>query len=121
MFFCVKIIIGDSMRENLKQYNAYLDEIINGSEIKNKEDLLDEILTQIKFFQHERLVHLIVTFFEGIGTVLFLGFGLITGNLGMYLLFLVGIMLFFPYILHYYYLENGTQALYKKYFTIKEK
>lgn len=109
------------MRENLKEYNAYLDEIIEKKEIKNKEDLLDEILTQIKFFQHERLVHLIVTFFEGIGTVLFLGFALLTNNIGMYLLFFLGILLFFPYILHYYYLENGTQSLYKKYFKIKEK
>ena len=109
------------MRENLKEYNAYLDEIIEKKEIKNKEDLLDEVLTQIKFFQHERLVHLIVTFFEGIGTVLFLGFALLTNNVGMYLLFFLGILLFFPYILHYYYLENGTQRLYKKYFKIKEK
>lgn len=109
------------MRENLKEYNAYLDEIIERKEIKNKEDLLDEVLTQIKFFQHERLVHLIVTFFEGIGTVLFLGFALLTNNIGMYLLFFLGILLFFPYILHYYYLENGTQSLYKKYFKIKEK
>ena len=109
------------MRENLKEYNAYLDEIIERKEIKNKEDLLDEVLTQIKFFQHERLVHLIVTFFEGICTVLFLGFALLTNNVGMYLLFFLGILLFFPYILHYYYLENGTQSLYKKYFKIKEK
>ena len=109
------------MRENLKKYNAYLDEIIEKKEIKNKEDLLDEVLTKIKFFQHERLVHLIVTFFEGIGTVLFLGFALLTNNVGMYLLFFLGILLFFPYILHYYYLENGTQSLYKKYFKIKEK
>lgn len=109
------------MRENLKEYNAYLDEIIEKKEIKNKEDLLDEVLTQIKFFQHERLVHLIVTFFEGIGTVLFLGFALLTNNIGMYILFFLGILLFFPYILHYYYLENGTQSLYKKYFKIKEK
>ena len=109
------------MIENLKEHNAYLDEIIEKKEIKNKEDLLDEVLTQIKFFQHERLVHLIVTFFEGIGTVLFLGFALLTNIIGMYLLFFLGILLFFPYILHYYYLENGTQSLYKKYFKIKEK
>lgn len=121
MFFYGKINIGDNMRENLKDYNMYLDKIISEKNINNKEEILDEILTQIKFFQHERLVHLIVTFFEGIGTILFLGFALLTDNLGMYLLFLVGIILFIPYILHYYYLENGTQALYKKYFKIKEK
>ena len=132
------------MRENLKQYNAYLDEIIKEKNIKNKEELLDEILTQIKFFQHERLIHLIVTMSCGVFALLFAIlcfhnklflyptiimiimlifyiFGLITNNIGMFLLFFVGILLFFPYILHYYYLENGTQALYKKYFQIKEK
>lgn len=121
MFFYDKINIGDNMRDNIRKYNSYLDEIIMKNEIENKEKILEELLTQIHFFQHERLIHLIVTFFEGISTILFLGFGLATNNLGMYLLFLIGILLFFPYILHYYYLENGTQSLYKKYFVIKEK
>ena len=51
-----------------------LKEYIKEQESKkdfSKEDLKD-LLTWISFFQHERLVHLIVTFFTGICTILFL-------------------------------------------------
>ena len=51
-----------------------------------------ELLIQIGFFQHERLIHLIV--------------------LVLSLLFLV---LLIPYIRHYYLLENGVQKLYEYY------
>jgi len=107
------------MKNSLQEYNNYLDEVIEKN-IKDK-DILDEILTQIKFFQHERLVHLIVTFFVGIAAILFLGFALLLDNITMIILFFLCILLFIPYIFHYYYLENGTQSLYKKYFIIKDK
>ncbi len=109
------------MKQSLKSYHKYLDQYINGEIKKDKQEILEEILIQIKFFQHERLIHLIVTFFVGIAAILFLGFSLILDNIGMILLFFLAIALFMPYIFHYYYLENGTQALYKKYFIIKEK
>ena len=108
------------MKNDLCEYNKYLDEIIKKNSNINK-DLLEEVLTNIKFFQHERLVHLIVTVFVGIICVLFLGFGLITENLYLIILFFLTFILFIPYIFHYYYLENGTQSLYKKYFILKEK
>ncbi|MBQ8132072.1 MAG: hypothetical protein IJ193_06250 [Bacilli bacterium] len=109
------------MKESLKQYNEYLDKVIKSKKVENKEDLLEEILIQIKFFQHERLVHLIVTFMTAIATILFLFFSVLLESIGMTLLFLITFCLFVPYIFHYYYLENGVQALYKKYFQIKEK
>ena len=109
------------MKESLKEYNAYLDKVIDSKKIEKKEELLEEILIQIKFFQHERLVHLIVTFMTAIATILFLFFSVLLESIGMALLFLVTFCLFVPYIFHYYYLENSVQALYKKYFKIKEK
>ena len=109
------------MKESLKEYNEYLDKVIESKKIEKKDELLEEILIQIKFFQHERLVHLIVTFMTAIATILFLFFAVLLENIGMALLFLVTFCLFVPYIFHYYYLENGVQALYKKYFKIKEK
>ena len=39
-------------------------------DIKNNEVNKDELLVVIKFFQHERLVHLMVTFFVGISSIL---------------------------------------------------
>lgn len=74
-----------------------------------------ELLVQIGFFQHERLIHLIVTVLFALMTILvFLvavtNFSLWTGVL---LLLLLGLLI--PYIKHYWLLENGTQKLYQYY------
>ena len=56
-----------------------------------------------------------------IGMVLFmLGF-LIIKELLLFVLFILTLALFFPYILHYYNLENGVQKLYELYDKAKEK
>ena len=51
-----------------------LKEYINEQESKKNisKDELTDLLTWISFFQHQRLVHLIVTFFTGISAILFL-------------------------------------------------
>lgn len=92
------------MKMKLHEYIKYLDEG------KEKIDI-----NYIIFFQHERLVHLIVTFFVGIAMVLFfIGF-LITENILVFVLFILLLCLFIPYIFHYYYLENNVQKLYDYY------
>lgn len=74
-------------------------------------------------FQHERLIHLIVTMFFALFLILFFsaflalsvalplsGAGMfLTGGIGMITLILLVVTLF--YIRHYYQLENGTQVL----------
>ena len=105
------------MRIKLSSYCEELEQLIKNNQ--TTKDLAEEVYTWILFFQHERLVHLIVTFFSGIGTILFL-FGFLTfENIPILLLFLVTLCLFIPYIFHYYYLENGVQKLYDLYFDIK--
>ena len=79
-----------------------------------------ELLVQIGFFQHERLVHLIVTVLFALMTILvFLqaatNFALWTGVLLLLLL-----VLLIPYIKHYWLLENGTQKLYQYYDKMEE-
>lgn len=92
------------MKMKLHEYIKSLDEG------KEKIDI-----NYIIFFQHERLVHLIVTFFVGIAMVLFfIGF-LITENILVFVLFILLLCLFIPYIFHYYYLENNVQKLYDYY------
>lgn len=104
-----------------KLYN-YIDEIED--KIKNKKTnkkLKEDMLVKISFFQHERLIHLIVTFMTAIGMVLFmLGF-LIIKELLLFVLFMLTLLLFFPYIIHYYNLENGVQKLYELYSDIEEE
>lgn len=100
------------MKKELEEYIKYVENN------KKKKDIKEEVLIKIQFFQHERLVHLIVTFFTGITAVLFfLGF-LIIESIPLFILFLITLLLFIPYIIHYFHLENGTQKLQKLYFEI---
>lgn len=100
------------MKKYLKEYVETIDELL-------KEDIIDidqEIekhLIKIAFYQHERLIHLLVTlayaimaiisFIASIETPMFVFVGIIL------VLFLI------PYVLHYFFLENNVQYLYKQY------
>ena len=74
------------------------------------------MLVQIQFFQHERLIHLIVTALFALLTIISMLASLAIPKqpilLALDLLFLI---LLIPYIRHYYLLENGVQKLYKYY------
>ena len=97
-----------------KQINDYLKDLEN-----NKVDKKD-LLVKISFYQHERLIHLIVTCLVAISAVLFTFMGLLLNN---YLLLIISIILFILftfYILHYYFLENSIQKLYLYYDKIKQ-
>ena len=108
------------MRYDLKNYLTEIDKILSENKIKNKDEILENHLHQISFFQHERFVHLIVTVFVGICTTLFLLFGILLSNIYVLLLFGLTFILFVPYIFHYYFLENGVQKLYHQYWSLKE-
>lgn len=108
------------MKNSLKKYIEYLEKLPK-KETKNNKELQQEILLQIKLFQHERLIHLIVTVFVGIVSILIFGFALILENTYLMILFLILLCLFIPYIFHYYYLENGVQKLYKIYWDTTKK
>jgi len=73
----------------------------------------------ILFFQHERLIHLLVTLLFSILTFLSLSVFIITGFLPVIVLFLLFVVLLVPYIFHYYHLENGVQQLYDLYDQLK--
>lgn len=107
------------MRKKLKNYIEDLE-----NELRNKKrnpELAQDVLTNIMFFQHERLVHLIVTVFVGIIAILFFLAALYFENLAMLVLFLLLLCLFIPYIFHYYFLENNVQKLYNLYEQAKLK
>lgn len=82
--------------------------------------LLEFHVDSVHNFQHERLIHLIVTFFFGGLLILFAGVSFIpkdiTYDLLNHLILAITLILFVVeifYIRYYYYLENGTQRLYK--------
>ena len=66
-------------------------------------------LVKIEFYQHERLIHLIVTALFAVMEVICVATLLTTSNLWALALM---IMILVPYIGHYYFLENSVQELY---------
>ncbi len=104
------------MRRRLKSYLEYLEGIdyerLSAEELsKLKEDLL----IQTGFFQHERLIHLIVTVFFALFTITAIVLTVFTGEMTAAVLSGAFFVLLVPYIAHYYFLENGVQKLYSYY------
>jgi hypothetical protein len=109
------------MQQKLNKHIKNIDNILKENKIKNKDELIKNHLKQIEFYQHERLIHLIVTVFVGIVMALFFIGGLILENILVLILFILTLVLFVPYILHYYVLENGVQKMYDQYWNLLEK
>ena len=105
-----------------KKLRNYIEEIEKASKNPSKE-LIEYHKTMTAQFQHERLIHLIVTLFFALFLMIFFGFFLlmcisqsnnagadwIIACLGIVTLILLIVTIF--YIRHYYQLENGTQKL----------
>lgn len=108
------------MKERILNYVQETDKLINENQ-KIPKERLEYHLIQIEQFQHERLIHLIVTALVGILAILFLLFGLLTENIGLLIAFIALLCLFIPYILHYYLLENNVQKMYSQYDKLLKK
>lgn len=106
------------MKKYLYDYIKEIDELLNSNK-DIKDDLIKKHLIKINFFQHERLIHLLVTLFYAVIFLIFMGLCYIH-----YIFFPVAaILLIFLicYVLHYFHLENGVQYLYKQYDKMLEK
>ena len=79
------------------------------------QDKLKEHLVQVGFFQHERLIHLIVTVTFALLEMLAIVLSVISDSLFTLLLPIVILILLIPYIRHYYTLENEVQKMYGQY------
>ncbi|MBR1376405.1 MAG: hypothetical protein IJ565_01125 [Bacilli bacterium] len=104
------------MKKYLYDYIKEIDEVIEKGKV-NK-NIIDEHLIKIGFFQHERLIHLLVTL-----TYAILLISIIALSIKYQLLVIVvPIMSTFLicYVLHYFKLENGVQYLYKQYDKLKD-
>lgn len=104
------------MKKRIIAYMNYIDNILADTEQNyDYESIIKEHLIQLKFFMHERLIHLLVTL-----TFALLAFGtffILYQNFSpslLLLLFTIFILLV-PYIMHYFLLENGVQKMYRQY------
>ena len=104
-----------------KEISAYMDFVRLQIKEKNvTHEFLEMLLTSIKFYQHERLIHLIVTMTFAIMTVISIFMLVTEGTAAAVLLSVLFLCLTVPYVMHYYFLENSVQALYKLYYEAKE-
>ena len=106
------------MKNEIKEYKEYILKQAKDPETDKKE-LAEKLLVRIGFYQHERLIHLIVTMSFGVFFLL----SLILAFSNAYFLALSALLLILlvPYIAHYYFLENSTQELYKVYYSLTEE
>ena len=106
------------MEERLKNYINKMELLTEKADLLSPEERKirrEEALVQIQFFQHERLVHLIVMVLFAIMTLLSVFGYILFGQISLLLLILLFMSLLIPYIRHYYVLENGVQKLYTFY------
>lgn len=104
------------MGKKLKAYIISIQTLLeSGEDIQNIQALKDELLTEISFWQHERLIHLLVTILFALLTMAVFMVLLFYRELSMLILLVALLSLMIPYIRHYYILENGVQTLYTFY------
>ena len=114
-FFCYNVL----MDKRLRDYIKYIEK----ESAHPTAELIDYHKTMTQQFQHERLIHLIVTFFFALFMIMFFMLFLVlsitmpSGEATTIILTCVGIvtLIFLVttvfYVRHYYQLENGTQVL----------
>lgn len=111
------------MEKKIREYEKYIAREAGRSEMSAAErarlaDLHSEMMVN---FQHERLIHLMVTLFFALITViiifvvawLVLNYGVMMEMIPLFALVVVLVVLTGCYVRHYYFLENHVQGLYK--------
>lgn len=102
------------MEKRILNYRRYIDGLLSQDDL-DWEVIIKEHLIQISFFQHERLIHLIVTVTFALLEVVVIGLSVVSFTLGVGLLAIALLILLIPYIRHYYILENEVQKMYGQY------
>ncbi len=108
------------MEQRILRYRKYIDELLKRDDV-DWEETIRQHLIQVSFFQHERLIHLIVTVTFALLEVVVIALSVTAFTLGVGLLALGLLVLLIPYIRHYYILENEVQKMYRQYDQMVEK
>lgn len=104
------------MRNRILEYRNRIDVLLSEKPAGTDWNrVLEEHLIQIGFFQHERLIHLIVTITFAILEIISMLMAMLWPMISTFLFVLAFMCLLIPYIAHYYLLENETQKMYKQY------
>lgn len=108
------------MTREIRLYLAFICALIERDEPQTDwRGVERELLIRIGFYQHERLIHLLVTLAFAIFTAVALAMAftmpVFFWAAGLFLVLLL------PYIWHYFFLENAVQKLYRQYYIISDK
>ncbi len=98
------------MKKYLYDYIGEVDALLNNNKSKINDDVISNHLTKISFFQHERLIHLLVTLFYALLLIIFMALGTLS-FMFYFISLIISIFLIF-YIIHYFRLENGDNMIY---------
>ncbi len=109
------------MENRIKNYENFIKKELKKNPTTTERTKLIELHENtIQNFQHERLIHLIITLFFVFVTIIFLlitacisfAFGSTPYLIPLYILVALLSILSFFYVKHYYFLENHIQTLY---------
>ncbi|MBQ2695619.1 hypothetical protein IJG04_03235 [Candidatus Saccharibacteria bacterium] len=110
------------MEKKIKEYEKFINaETKKDLSPAERGRLMELHRDMVANFQHERLIHLIITLFFAVMAVVFLfitawgiaAYGPLLGMVPLYLLTVILVVLTGFYVKHYYFLENHVQGLYK--------
>lgn len=105
------------MKKYLYDYIKEIDSVLTEERVDKK--IVEEHLLKISFFQHERLIHLLVTLAYAL--LALISFAISTFSPMFVFIGLILILFLIPYVMHYFHLENGVQYLYKQYDELRRK
>lgn len=102
------------MYQYMQTHQAFIEKALSQPDT-NLDWLCDYHLKAIQFVQHERLIHLLVTFFFAFLFLVSIAASLFIPSLPYFLLDLILVILLGFYVRHYYRLENTVQHWYDLY------
>lgn len=112
------------MRRRILEYlNRINRALAEGGPTTDWDTVLEEHLVQIGFFQHERLIHLIVTATFALVLMLLMNLLYTAASIDILLvvLFIFVTIFLLLYVGHYYILETSVQKMYIQYDQILQK
>ena len=101
--------------QTMKATRAYIDNDMKTADIDKTRRVLSEFEIKISYFQHERLIHLMVTLSFSLFLLLSIGAIFLFPSeflVSAILLTCIFFGLTIGYVFHYYFLENSVQKMY---------
>ena len=103
------------VQQTMDAVRKYIEVDMKNSTVEKTRDVLSEFETKIAYFQHERLIHLMVTL-SFAAFLLFEIFCLFMLPASFIYAGILLVLIFFGltigYVMHYYFLENSVQKMY---------